>query len=180
MSNLLSVDPGIRVCGAAIFSDNMLVTAKLVVNPLDEGNRAAECMSMALAIRNFATAFHGISDLCVEWPQIYVRRIREGKTKEDPNDLLALTGINAAIATKLMTVPTSYLPQEWKGQVPKPKKGEKYIIETRMEDRISPSELRVAHDAMDDAGAKAHNVVDAIALGLFHLGRFNRHRVIPS
>lgn len=66
-------------------------------------------------------------------------------------------------------------PEEWKGQVPKPKKAsEPYIIEARVRGILSPAEWKIVEAAFPSARGKRHNVVDAVGIGLFALGRCGR------
>lgn len=172
MSRLLSVDPGIRGCGVALFVDDLLGKAEYVRNTCPKGNRAAEAESMAANIYYYAYK-DLINDLAVEWPRIYASRIREGSSKEDPNDLLALAGVVSAVAGKLNVWSTSYCPSEWKGQLTKE------ACHERIKSRLTPIELAILEDASKAAGKTyAHNVWDAVGIGLHHLGRLGKKRVI--
>lgn len=103
--------------------------------------------------------------LVVEWPRVYASRIRAGEAKGDPNDLLALAGVVSAIAAhweKRGSV-FSYVPSEWKGQIPKD------ICGARIMNRLSVAEGSLI-TAVKPA-SKRHNTIDAVGLGLHHLGR---------
>lgn len=169
---LLAVDPGIRGCGCALFKNGVLVDAAYIVNRVKTGNKADEAVEMAL---NVANHFVGdVSELVVEWPQIYATRIRRGETKEDPNNLLALCGVDAALAALLAVQTTSVSPAEWKGQM------KKEACHLRIETRLSDAEQKIVDAAAREAGALAHNMLDAVGIGLFRLGRFDKKRVIPT
>lgn len=177
---ILAVDPGIRGCGCAVFDGGKLVKAAYVPNLVEEGNRACEAASMAAGVERwfrglFDPAWFKLDALALEWPHIYAKRIREGKTKEDPNDLLALCGVQASIATLLEEAETySYLPAEWKGQM------KKEPCHQRIADRLAVPEQNVLILASDEAGSLSHNIWDAVGIGLFHLGRFDKKKVIPT
>jgi hypothetical protein len=173
--HVLAVDPGIRGCGVALFKAGGLVKAAYVKNPFFAGNGAAEAASMGRAVQHWTETSCGYVDhIAVEWPQIYVSQLRagKGKKKADPNDLLALCGVDAALAALLGTPTTSYQPHQWKGSM------DKDASHLRIESRLRPAELAVAAEGREAAGALEHNVIDAIGIGLFHLGRFERRRVI--
>jgi hypothetical protein len=173
-SVLLAIDPGIRGCGMAVFDHGMLAEAAYVVNPCKEGNGAAEASSMASWVVGTILGRWYVSEIAVEWPRVYAARIREGKTKEDPNDLLALTAVDAAIVALLAPATAkSYAPSDWKGQM------DKDVCHARVVTRLSSSELAVAETGARAAKSKAHNMYDAVGIGLHHLGRFDRKRVIP-
>lgn len=172
---VLAVDPGIRGCGVALFRAGLLAEAAYVKNSYKSGNRATEAASMAKDVVDWlGDTIDELDELAVEWPQIYVSQLRagKGKKKADPNDLLALCGIDAALAALFKVSTKSYQPHEWKGGV------DKDPHHLRIEGRLQPSELRVASEAREDAGSLEHNVMDAIGIGLFHLGRLERRRVI--
>lgn len=174
---VLALDPGIRGCGVALFVDGRLFSADYVKNPARRGNRAAECVAMARAVWHWTD--DDVDALVVEWPQIYASRIMRGENGDkDPNDLLALCGIDAAVATFLRVEAealTTYLPREWKGTM---KKGP---CHERARDRLGETELQRALGGAARAGADlAHNMWDAVALGLHHLGRLAPKRVIAS
>ncbi len=153
--NLLAIDPGIRGCGAAFFMDSCLVRAAYVENPEVAGNHALAAREMANAVAGWVDCYARVEELALEWPRIYKTRIREGKMREDPNDLLALCGVNSALAAFIpWAVPTCYAPSDWKMQLKKEK----------CHPRIKAT--------------LAHNMLDAVGIGLYHLGRFERKRVI--
>lgn len=169
---LLAMDPGIRGCGVATFEDGVLIEALYIVSPCKTGNKAAECSSMASWIYA-SVARVDVDELVVEWPRIYASRIREGSSKADPNDLLALCGVDAALAALLAPAKvTSYVPSEWKGSTPKE------VCEARIKARLNKFELTVYAAAEAASKSKFHNVVDSIGISLFHLGRFDRKRAI--
>jgi hypothetical protein len=182
---LLALDPGIRHAGVALFVDRRLVASEVVRNPLKVGNEVLACVSMAreighwllsrelligdlLAIRpgDPRTTEELVDELIAEWPQVYA----VGKGRGDPNDLPPLAGVGCALAALLPNATlNSTLPAAWKGQVP----GDAFL--SRILDRLDTTERA----CVDVSKSTAHNAIDAIGLGLFHLGRMDRRRVIP-
>lgn len=171
---ILAVDPGIRGCGCALFEERKLIAASYVANPEKTGNTAEAAVSMAHAIRAWADTYW-VDEMALEWPRIYATRIRRGLTKEDPNDLLALTAVDSALLMRLRAGKVAcYAPPDWKGQM------KKEPCHARVADRLSDTEWKVLKAADEEAGSLAHNVWDAVGIGLFHVGRFERKRVIPT
>lgn len=162
MSTLIAIDPGLRGCGVARFGSADLVRplmeAQYVRNPLAFGNGPSAWAVMAGEI---VRRFQRPDVLVLERPRVY-----PGVRNEDPNDLLELAGILGAIAAHWESVPelAVYYPAEWKGQVPKK------VMTQRILKHLRPGES----DRIVTAGAKDHNTIDAVGLGLFHLGRMKR------
>jgi len=102
--------------------------------------------------------------LVIEIPQVY----RVGKSKGDPNDLIKVAVQAGQWIERAKLYGASvyrHLPQEWKGQVPKNVHHERILA------ALSPAEsARIPKLPKADA----HNMLDAIGLGLFHLGRISR------
>jgi hypothetical protein len=178
---ILAVDPGVRGSGVAVFDCGKLVNAAYVPNLVEKGNRACEAASMAASVHSWVCKKYGsewskVETLALEWPQIYATRIRMGLTKEDPNDLLALCGVQASLATLFVTAQVfSYLPSEWKGQM------KKEACHRRINQRLlEEGDQEPLYLASEEIGNLAHNIWDAVGIGLFHLNRFDKKRVIPT
>jgi hypothetical protein len=172
---LLAVDPGIRGSGAALFDGDRLKAVAYVKNPREIGNRADEAAEMGHAIALWAHEANGwqaVDALVIEWPQIYAGRIRRGETKADPNDLLALAGVVSVVATEVDVVTHSYLPHEWKGSVDGDVMTRRIVQHLYLEEKVLVAEVRPR--------SLAHNAIDAVGLGLHHLGRLERKRVIST
>jgi hypothetical protein len=182
---LLAVDPGLRACGCAVFSDGVLIAAGLPAgaaraslteklkgtadpNALDmhrPDERAEVFVSMARAVRAWAAPYGTISELAIEMPRIYPRGSqREEKRGTDPNDLLHLTAVVGAICAAFASAETTvYLPSEWKhGNI------SKEIQHPRVLARLAPAELATIPKL---AASRLHNVMDGVAIGLSHLAR---------
>ena len=173
--DLVSLDPGARACGGAAFRGGKLVSAGFVkADPPAKvvGAASARAGGAALMAGAFVRWVDGrqVRDVAVEWPRVYAGAIRRGESKADPNDLLALAASSAAVATALsrecgVEVVASYCPSEWKGQLPKD------VCDRRVRSRLDAGEAAVLDLACVRAGKLAHNVVDAVGIGLHHLGR---------
>ncbi len=168
----IGLDPGARGCGLSYFGDDKtLIAARYVRNPVSAGKGVASCVAMAIALHNDAleTEPAACIQVVVEWPQIYTA----AHSKGNPNDLPHLAAIGAAfcalLEVDLDVQMTQYLPHEWKGSID----GDECT--RRIQERLSPDELKrveLVGKTLD------HNIFDAVGIGLKHLGRFERHRVI--
>lgn len=164
MSAVAAVDPGIRGCGVAVFSNGRLIVAAYVRSPVKSGCDAAAAAAMGEAV---AERLPCLGELALEWPRVYASRIREGRSKADPNDLLALCGVQAVVAARCRLPSGSvrcYAPSDWKGQMPKG------VCGLRVRSRLDPVELGILDDA-DCPPSLMHNVLDAVGIGLHHVGR---------
>lgn len=174
--NVLAVNPGARGCGVAYFRRGLLAWAELARSP-SAGRDAAAWVAMATAVltllrnRDPAVLVDGDLDfaLAIETQQVYERG------KGDQNDLILLASVGGAVAMTFQGCPElrSYLPSEWKGQVPKPKKrSEPYIVAERCSKRLSEAEL--AGVVLPDDVERQWHTWDAVGLGLHVLGRWYR------
>ncbi len=156
MSTLLAIDPGLRHCGCAYFTDGVLSRACLAVNYEKKlrGPKAHHAMALEVSLR-MNSAYWTV----LEYPRIYPNH--SNKRAEDPNDCLELAGVDGAIAAYLGGNVSHVFPSEWKGQVPK----------AIMIERIKKTLTKEETQRVELAGAKSHNIWDAVGIGLFHLGR---------
>jgi hypothetical protein len=149
-ATLIAIDPG-EVSGVAFFSNGLLASAALT--------------DVALGL--LTAAMFWKADVVIELPQIY----RASRSKGDPNGLITLAVmvgryVERAKAQGAAEV-TLVKPAEWKGQTPKKVHNQRVLA------KLSAEELRV----LSTSGIKAkleHNVIDAIGLGLWRLGRMPR------
>lgn len=158
--SVVALDPGIEGCGVAVFSEGVLFAAAYVRNDtaksaplvLRQVNMAAAAMRWLFSLQGPHTNY-----VVVEMPRVYPR------SKGDPNDLIAIAGVAAAFARSFVggAGPHMYYPAEWKGQVPKD------IMGRRIKAKLSAEEL----GRIESIGAKDHNTIDAIGIGLKFLGR---------
>lgn len=173
---VLSVDPGLRKCGCAVFVDGRLHAAGLVHG--DEGGPAGSSMDRAreraTVLRRMveavawwasASAPGPIQHLAIELPAVRDRRSQRAEKKgTDPKDIVHLAAIVGGISGRLPCPATIWLPEEWKGQVPKE------IHNARALARLAPEELAII-PRRPRAKDIDHNVIDGIAIGLHYAGR---------
>lgn len=188
-SLLAAVDPGLERCGLAIFEHGKLIdTALITANPKPPAMAGEVERAQAVAtatIRRFVAcspsegtvvgALVG-ARLVVEWPRIYM----PGKSKGAGRDILVLAcvdGALAALAASRGAVVTQVTPDTWKGQLLDKLMMGRVIGTGAADDRLSPPERLIAVSALDGIAASLrHNVIDAIGIGLYALGRFEPRR----
>lgn len=171
---LLAVDPSITCTGWALFESGYLVACGILPPNADSDLR----QRISWPAQYLGAAIGCVDRLMIEWPQVYTR----AKSKGDPNDLLYVSAVAGSVMTKVAAADCRLVkPCDWKGQVPKPKRGEQYIIEARVLKRLGEAERaallfikRPRSPGYDD------NAIDAIGLGLYALGRMTRDAVRTS
>lgn len=142
-----------------MFVDGALIHAAYARNPEKVERGPVAWVRMAEAVR---TEVEPVDvDLVIEVPQVYVA----GRSKGDPDDLLELAGVDGAITTLLRPGKIAgFKPREWKGQVPKE------IHHARVLRKLNEAETAVLERANVPPSLR-HNVVDAVALGVWFLRR---------
>lgn len=152
---ILSVDPGLRGCGVALWDAGRLAQAAYVENPMKTGRGPAAYRAMGDELSKLTVWGSEPLHVVLELPRVYP------VSKGDPNDLIDLAGVVGAIAGCMADTCSHYEPAQWKGQVPKT------IMAKRILSKLSKAEL----DNVQHVGYKDHNTIDAIGIGLKYLGR---------
>jgi hypothetical protein len=198
----LAVDPSINSIGAAIFAGREMTAVGRILVPTAQrqgchGLRAELAAAQAIAWVGAQLASTGVMpDLVVyEWPQVY----DDEKTgNKDRNDLPGLAAVGAAIVAHLReqawrrqreVLVQTYYPAEWAHQTKK-------TIGERVDGKWRTRKPRVAETwltarakwiakALTEreralAVAANHDAVDAVGIGLHHVGRLNELRVFPG
>lgn len=179
MTNLLTLDPGTRGAGVAVFVDRDLVGATYVHNPCREGRRLNSAVTLARAVRHWAevTVNRSIHRIAIE----VMRSYEAGQQKGPQDDLIDVSLVSAAVAGTFHDVRpelmSTFYPQEWKGSV----KAETFL--GRILDRLESHEKaaiklvgRIPLAEVPKSDSLDHNTLDAIGIGLKVLGRLERHR----
>ena len=154
---LLAIDPSLTNSGWAYFRDGQLYSC---------GNVPAPGRHLPDRVRRLAQVMPAIenAEFVFEWPQIY----RDTRAKGDPNDLLALAAIVGAVLGAFPRAKATFVrPAEWKGQVPKK------IMCARTFKRLNQTEqgLFLCRGYNAEGRGQSEDVLDAIGVGLYHLGR---------
>ncbi len=191
MSLLLCIDPGLRVCGVALFEISFFPDGRLNTTASSGGRlykawaaKAPGKERGAVAWRAMASQIYkdvcnrvempmhldagqylrsgAISHLLIEEPQVY----QGAKAKGDPDDLIQLAGVCGSIEGRFSNVSNvqSMKPAEWKKQV------DGDVMTSRILARLLPEEL-ARIEKSPRAKNVDHNAVDACGLGLRFLNR---------
>jgi len=177
-----AIDPGIRSPGAALFLDAVLVAAARISIPktLHEGELGLRAHGVGAIIAAWLdgarrklydefTPMLGMVDVVYEWPQIY----RASRSKGRPGDLLKTLATGAAAVAHMSCVADVHTPtpHDWAGNTKKATTGDPWVSErARMVARRLSAEERALVPA-------SHDAIDAVALGLWRVGRFDAIRV---
>ena len=171
MTNVLTLDPGLRAPGLAYFEAGKFVWATCVqADSGERGPRQWNLISRAVrrAMVSAAPGWVQGGTIVVEKPQVYPK----GKgPNANPDDLVELAAALGACVAALDDVVwpgvwVTYLPREWKGQVPKD------VHHRRILKKLSSEELELLHDCLEDVPESLrHNAIDAVGIGLKYLRR---------
>lgn len=168
MKDLLSVDPGVRACGCALWKNGVLVSAELVLG-VPRGVKASPAELIKHMVsqvkhwcsRSIDNPSTGI-ELVIEMMRTYGGRAQRG----DTNDLIMVSLVSGGI---ILDYPSRLvLPQEWKGGVPKKNAHGDNVIKERCLKKLSATEIATIKTP---SKSLEHNVYDAIGIGLWHLNR---------
>lgn len=150
MSTLIAIDPGTRALGFAIFEDRELRRCGLV--------RAFDLDNMCRTLRTHPITEGIYSNVVVEVPQVY-------RHTKDASALIKVALVAGACASVLVAGQIeTVLPHAWKGTRPKE------ICNKLTRSILEPEELDIL-TAVDAPKSLMHNVVDAVGIGLWKVGR---------
>jgi len=150
---IISIDPGISAGIAFWLPNGRLIRAGLLRGGLSRDRADG-------AWPGHPCTWAAITNVVVERPQIYRH------SKADPNDLITLAMAAGELIGRILAEhPGSEvlecLPATWKGQVPKD------IMVERIKKGLSEAEHKRV--ILPTAASLAHNVWDAVGIGLYHL-----------
>lgn len=159
MSVLVSVDPGLRGSGVAVWRDRVLVAAAYVRSPEKKVRGPQAWCAMADSVAFYVKPFT-VDTLVIEVPQVYRATVFNGV---NPANLIEVAGVDGAIAQAVQAVNRyPYLPREWKRQ------DDKADTQHKIEAELSDGEKAAIEPC---AESLIHNVYDGIGIGLWHLRR---------
>ncbi len=163
---MISIDPSWRGTGTAQFDNDSLLLKEVHLLSVGKTKLTWESMarlagSLSLQLYN---AHNGARIGIIEVPKVYPHSSKKSadgtEHNVDPNDIVRLAYLAGVLAPGVETV----TPQEWKKQVPKK------IHNQRVLSRLNEKERYLIEDYNCPAHLK-HNVIDAVGLGLWKLGR---------
>lgn len=155
---LIAIDPGKRSLGWARFDYDLHDQRLAACGLLRWKDWAAMCGGMLWLYERLGGEQSG--EIVIEVPQVYQQRHWKG----DPNDLVDVALVAGAAGVKFGPTVLFVRPREWKGS--RPKKADHALTLSR----LSPDELAEL-DQVDAPKSLRHNVLDAIGMGLWKLGR---------
>ncbi len=161
---MITIDPNLRGCGVALWQNGLLVRAMYVKGPAKgRGYAVAEELAyhVELAVKDF-----DISLIVCEYPRFY------GSThdKGDPNDLIDVAVVGAAVSTKLDSLCSHIehvFPSDWKGNV------KKQIMLERIWSKLSDAEKAVVQKTNK---SDTEDILDAVGIGLWKLNRLTTRK----
>lgn len=156
--NTLAIDPGLRGVGAAYFRGPTLIYADYIKNPVESGSGPESWFGLSEAVFfKFKDLGYQVDTYVCEIPQVY--KFSPG----DPADLIEIAAVAAAVGAMFPVQKAyGYQPRVWKGQL------KKEVHHPRILAQLSPSELEAM---VEKRKSYAHNMYDAIGLGLYALER---------
>lgn len=167
---VLCVDPGLRLCGVALFdSRGTLVRAGLVTSKLPSKTHIRGAQAWKASADEVRAWVGGcpLAKVIVEEQRI------DGRTP-NADDMLQVNGVAGACTELFPGAPVQgYWPETWKGSLPKAD------CTARIIDRINEDPVEGAR--VERTGVQEslqHNIYDAVGLGLFHWNRLLPRRII--
>ncbi len=166
MKYLVSIDPGAASVAWAVFAEGRLQVSGYT-GVQETSDAARPYLVTDFFFQDLRKAFpdacrHGGDDyhLIIERPQVYTGA---GKSKGDPNDLISVALVVGAVLFESCAVygwgSQTVLPARWKGSVPK------RITKARLQKELAPEEA-------EKVRWSNHDIVDAVAIGCWKLGRY--------
>lgn len=186
-SFIVSVDPGVRACGVAIWEPGAderlppnarpfrLLKAALVNNPFTRGQDTEAASGMARAVGEFVADATGRPytldlELGIECPRVYDATFQKG---DQNTSIIPLSLVVGAVG---MCQPfrkiVQFFPRDWKGTVDADR-----VLIPLVKDRLTSNERE---RVQLPAESLAHNVWDGIGVGLKLLGRLEPRRVFAK
>jgi hypothetical protein len=168
---MLTIDPGVHHYAIAQWRDGRLVSAEYIdEEPLDHG-------ALLLHLRAASQDL-----VIVEMPKVYDAQFQKGDQR-DIRDLALAAGGLVVAARFANGIPGEHVPvetiepREWKGTV------DKKVMLARIWDKLANEEKEGVQLTMTkiEQGVRAGkgpgaDVLDAIGIGLWHVGRLNKGR----
>lgn len=167
-SALVSLDPGKRACGVALWvragERFALEQAELVQSKYEGDDLGLAVQLMAGVVGAWLERSNPMSDCSTiaELPRTY----RGMADKGDANTLIALGAVVGATIVELGCPSTLVSPHDWKGNIPKKTEGAVNIVKERSLAALSADEcarIKLPIPSLE------HNVFDAVGLGLWWL-----------
>ncbi len=177
---MVSIDPGLRGIGVACWVNGELMSAEYIENTEATVRGAPAWLAMGEAARLQLVVSEVLPvsafELVIEGQQIYAPNTRRKDLTRyswvNPNDLLEVAGAAGAVMSAIQPASVvTYLPREWTHGEAKPERHAQ--LEADLEARGHGEYERIIFPRLKGL---RHNVLDAVALGLFHLTKGGERR----
>lgn len=155
---IIAVDPGKHAIGWAVFAN---ARPSAFPNPSDWG--LVDCGYTAMGKLTDVSHARDCDEVVIEIPQVYMQR----QWKGNPNDLIDvafMAGMSACIFGRCTKTITTIRPHTWKGSRPKK------VCNRVTRDTLTEHEHSIVN-AVELSASKRHNMMDAIGIGLWKVGR---------
>jgi len=162
---ILSIDPGKRHAGCALFDDKELACAWLVkANKTYAEAVGSWGVATAHAVRDdlLKRVYPGVIEVAVIEKPV-VRKGHSSKISNDCVDLAIMGGAFAGVHCEQIEKVHFYIPEDWKGQVPKG------VMIERIQSRLDEEEF--GRVDLPDNKKRQTDVWDAVGIGLKYIGR---------
>lgn len=162
----VSLDPGLECCGWALWCGNVLfhagVSRRKKNTEVPANTWRKHAWKIYADIMDRGPEWFGTTDFLVsECPQVYKF------SKANPAGLIQVAAVMGAVSGVLEVENTyTYLPREWQGGKTKNKTETRPVIEGE----LSAQEKKIISKLKLKKGV-AHNLWDAVGIGLWHCGR---------
>lgn len=168
---LISVDPGVRACGCAVWHEGQLQRAALVRNPFTRGQDAAAALAMGDAVLEWwGMGRRALGhELAIECPRVYEATFQKG---DQNTSIIPLSLVVGAVTGALGLKTHQFFPRDWKGTCDADR-----VLIPLVQSRISPAERARVQLPSESL---AHNVWDGVGVGLKLLGRLEPRRVFAK
>lgn len=168
----LAVDPSIESVGWALYDDVDMELIEAGHFVTQRGTHAQRLMQIGEAIY-LLTLEHGPDYVVIEEPMIYPEYPGQRKKNIDPNDIIKLALATGAVfgavvagvlqaAGEMHIESVTYLPREWKGQMPKD------VMNNRVQRHLDRGGIEVPCLKRLNKRQRG-DVLDAIGIGLYHM-----------
>jgi hypothetical protein len=155
---MISIDPGLSGCGVAYWTADKKLQRACYVRLIGETHTP---YMMAWSLKAHVSPQLN-ERVVIEKPQVYQN------LPVPPADLIDLHEMSSIYVGMLGRQVEWVHPHTWKGSV------KKAVMTARIPTHLTVEEL----PRVERVGAKDHNTWDAVGIGLWALGRFDRKRVI--
>lgn len=179
MTNVISIDPG-RKCftlarwGAGELLEVLPLTATYVAGPSLLNPAMSGSQQLSILANHYATQGRGPADVAVVERMVhYPGQRKDSRAAElaKASDLLELQALGAYVAGRIAREVAFISAAEWKGQAPKD------VTTLRVVRELSESELATLQRGLNQVPkALAHNLYDAVGIGLKFAGRLRTGR----